>query len=72
MHRCQSKNTINDSQGNMAPPEPSYSITASPGYSNTAEAQDNFKTDFMTKVICKEEINKSLLKDQEKTIEGNK
>jgi hypothetical protein len=37
------QSTIN-SQGNMAPPKPSYPITASPGYSNTAEAQKKKKT----------------------------
>lgn len=36
-HQC--KNTMENSQGNMAPPEPSYSIIARPKYSNAAEAQ---------------------------------
>ena len=41
MVKGQYKNTINKSQGNMGPPEPSYGTTASPGYSNTAETKEN-------------------------------
>ena len=48
MPRGQYENTINNSQDNMAPPELSYPTTASPGYSNIAEAQENdLKTNFM-------------------------
>lgn len=42
------RSTITGNQGNMAPPEPSYLTTASPGYSNSAEAQENDpKTNFV-------------------------
>lgn len=52
-------------QGNMAPPEPSYLTTASPGYSNSAEAQENDpKTNFVE--IFKVEINKYIKDIQEK------
>jgi hypothetical protein len=40
MTRGQLKN-INNIQGNIAQPEFSCRTTASPGYSNTAEAQEN-------------------------------
>lgn len=38
MPESQCKNTINNSQGNMAPTEPIYLTTAIFKYSNTAEA----------------------------------
>jgi hypothetical protein len=40
MTRGQGKNTIDNSQGSMPPPGPSYPTTASPGLSSTAEAQE--------------------------------
>jgi hypothetical protein len=39
----QHKNTINKSQSNTAPPEPSYPSTTSYGYPNTAKAQEHLK-----------------------------
>jgi hypothetical protein len=39
MIKSHHKNTINNRQGNVAPPELNYSTT--PGYSNTDETQDN-------------------------------
>ena len=48
MPRCQHKNTINNSQDNMSPLEPSNPTTAGPEYSNIAEAQDkDFKTEYV-------------------------
>lgn len=46
----------------MPPPEPSYSISASPKYCNTAETQEkDLKTNLMKIIeLHKEEINKSL------------
>lgn len=46
----------------MSPPELSYPTTASPEYSNTAKAEENYlKTNVMKMiVILKEEVNKSL------------
>jgi hypothetical protein len=41
MAKGQHKNTINKSQDNMASPEPSYFIIASPGYPNKPEVQTN-------------------------------
>ena len=69
MPRHQHKNTVNKSQGNMAPPEPSYPTTARPKYSNIAEAQENnLKINFMrmTKVL-KEEMSRFLREIQENT-----
>ena len=44
----QHKNTINNSQGNMATPNPRYSTTVSSGYPNVAEAEQNdLKFNFM-------------------------
>jgi hypothetical protein len=70
MAKGQFKNTINKSQGNMTPTEPSYPTTASPEYPNTPESQEsNFKSNLikMTEVF-KEEINKALKKIQKNTI----
>jgi hypothetical protein len=70
MVKGQYKNTINKSQGNMGPPEPSYGTTASPGYSNTAEAQENDLKSNLMKMIeaFKEKMNKSLEEINENTI----
>ena len=69
MPRNQGKNTINNSQGNMIPPESSYPTTGSPGYSNIAEAQDDDpKTNCMKMIeVFKEEMNKSLKEIQANT-----
>ena len=37
MAKGKSKNTTSKSQDNMAPPDPSYPITASPGHPNIAK-----------------------------------
>ena len=52
----------------MPPPEPSYPTTASPGYSNTAEAQENdLKLNFLkAREALKEEMNKSFKEIKEK------
>lgn len=49
-----------NSQGNMAPPEPSYPTTVRPEYFNAAEAQKkDLKTIFMKVIeVLKEEIKK--------------
>jgi hypothetical protein len=41
MAKRQHKNKINKSQGNSAPAKPSDPSTASPGYPNTAKAQED-------------------------------
>lgn len=41
MAKGQGNNTISKTQSNMAPPEPSYPTTASPGYLNITKAQEN-------------------------------
>lgn len=66
----QHKNTINKSQGNMAPSEHSYTTATSPGYPNKTEAQENELKCNLTKLIgtFKEEINKFLKEIQENTI----
>ena len=46
MAKGQHKNTINKSQGNMAPSEP-----ASPGYLNTAEAQEDDPKSNLVKTV---------------------
>jgi predicted phage gp36 major capsid-like protein len=52
----------------MAPPEPRYPMTASPGYLNRTEAQDDLESNLikMTEAF-KEEMNKSLKDIQETT-----
>ena len=67
MTRGQLKNTINNSQGNMAPPEPNYPITPSPRCSNTVGAlEKSCKSNHMKMIVAhKEEINKSLKEIQE-------
>jgi hypothetical protein len=52
----------------MPPPEPSYPTTASPGYSSTAEAQENdLKLNFLkAREALKEEMNKSFKEIKEK------
>ena len=51
----------------MVPPEPGYPATASPGYSNIAEVQENdFKSNLLKMIEAfKEEISKSLKEIQE-------
>jgi hypothetical protein len=60
MPKCQYKNIINKHQGNMESPEPSYSMTARPQYSNAAGTQENyFNTNFIKMIeFFKEEIKK--------------
>ena len=67
MTRGQLKN-INNIQGNIAQPESSCRTTASPGYSNTAEAQENdLKLNFLkAREALKEEMNKSFKEIKEK------
>lgn len=64
MARGQHKSTINNSQGYMAPLEPNYPTTVSPGYSNTAEVQENDLKSSLMKMTeaIKEEVNVSLKK----------
>jgi hypothetical protein len=52
MGKSQLKNTISKNQGNIAPPEPSYSATASPRYPNTriTKAQENDLKSNLTKM----------------------
>lgn len=61
---CQHKNTINDSQDNMFPLQPSYPATAVPVHYNITKV---FKKDFKTFKIKfpKNEMNKSLEEIQE-------
>ena len=63
----QCKNTVNISQGNMVPPEPSYPATGSPRHSNTVDTQENDFKLSLTKMIetLKEEMNKSFKEIQE-------
>ena len=70
MVKGQHKNTINKSYGNMEPPELSYPMTASPGYPNTLEAQENDLKSNLRKIIVtfKGEMNKSLKGIQENTV----
>jgi hypothetical protein len=60
MTRGQCKNTINNSQSNLAPLEPSYHTTVSPGYYNIVEAQENYPKFNLINMIEIEEINKFL------------
>ena len=54
MNKVQCKNTINKTQGYMAPPEPSYPATTNPGNPNETKAQE-------------EDLKSSLIKVLEKT-----
>jgi hypothetical protein len=68
MVKSQLKNTINKSQGNMAPLEPSYLTIISPGYPNIAETQDDLKPNIIKMIEAfKGEMNKSLKEIQENT-----
>jgi hypothetical protein len=52
------KNTINRSQYNMAPSEPSSPTTVSPGYPNTLEEQDcDLKSLLMKMIQAFEEVS---------------
>jgi hypothetical protein len=68
MAKGQHNNTTRKSQGNMAPPGPSYLTTASAGYLNTAKAQKDDCKPSLVRIIeaFKEEMNKFL-----KEIQGN-
>ena len=50
----------------MSASEPSYPTIASPGYSNTAEAQDHKINYIMTLEILNEQVNKFLKENEEK------
>jgi aspartate/methionine/tyrosine aminotransferase len=69
MNKRKLNKTINNSQGNIASPEPSYPTTANLEYLNTAEAQKNYlKTNLMKTIeVFKEEINKPIKEVQENT-----
>jgi hypothetical protein len=71
MAKIPQKYTINKSQGNMTPPKHSYSTTASPGYPNTTETQENYLKSNIIKMIeaFKEKMNNSLQEIQENTIQ---
>ena len=62
MPKGQYWNTMNKTQGNMAPPEPRYPATTSPGFPNEPEAQDkDLKITFLNMIeALKEEISKFL------------
>ena len=69
MPRCQCKNTINNSQGNMTPLQPSYPTMVRSEYFNTAEAQENdFGNNFMKRTdILKEKMEKNALEKLRKS-----
>ena len=68
MPRGQHKNIINNSQGNMASPKPSFPTSL--GYCNIAKAQENDLKSYLMRMIeaFKEEMNKSLKEIQKNTI----
>lgn len=45
------KNTNNKGQGNTAPSEQTYTITASSGYHNSTEEQENGLISYLIKII---------------------
>lgn len=61
MLRQQYKNTINNRQSNIFPPELSHPTTAIPKYCNIGDTEEkDLKIAFMmTTVVLKEEMNKS-------------
>lgn len=69
MPKSQLKNKINNIQGRMSQPEPSYSITADPEYFNIAEAHAKDIKISCNKMIqlLKEETSKSLIEIQGST-----
>jgi hypothetical protein len=73
MAKDQHKNTINKSQANIAPPEASYPTTASPGYPNTTEAQENGLKYNLIKILeaFKEEINMFLKTNKQTNTQEN-
>ena len=74
MANGQHKNTINKIQGNIALPQPRHPITASSGYPNTDQVQENdFESNLMEMIeVFKEKISTSLKETQENTIEQMK
>jgi hypothetical protein len=64
------KKIINKSQGNLIPLEHSYCTTASPGYPNAMETQENGLKSNLIKMIeaFKKKMNKPLQEIQENTI----
>lgn len=67
MPKCQSKNTINNSQGNMTPSQPCYPTMVISEYFNTAEAQENdFGNNFMKMTdILKEKMGEGCFREIE-------
>ena len=60
---CQYKNIINSRKGKMAPPEPSYPMTARPERAKMAKAHENYlnSNNFMKIIeILKEKMKKYL------------
>lgn len=72
MPNHQRRNTINSSQDNLSPLEPSNPITVGPKKCNTAKAQDeNFKI-VIYEYDLKENMNKSIKEIDESTNSGMK
>jgi len=69
MTKGEHKNTINKSQSNITPPEPSYSMTERPEYPNTPKSQEDDLTSNLMKMIenFTEEMTESLKEIQENT-----
>jgi hypothetical protein len=52
MHKEQCENTINKTQGNITPPEPSYAATTNPVYPNETEAEEeDLKSNLIKMVV---------------------
>ena len=65
MPSCQCKNTINNSQDNISPPEARYSTIADPEHSNTAEAHEkDLKTTRKMTEVLEVGMNKLLEKSK--------
>lgn len=79
MPKALCNDTVNNIQGNVAPPEPTYPMTARPEYSSAAEVQENdLKGNFLKMIEIlkkrngkKKPLNKSR-KDKQKLEEVNK
>lgn len=65
MGKDQHKKIPNKSKGNMTSAEPSYPITASPGYPNTDKSQDYLKNNII-KIEAFEDKQMNLLKKYRK------
>jgi hypothetical protein len=63
MARGEGKNISNRNQGYLAPSEPSFPTTVSPGYPNATEKQDSdLKSHLMMMIEDFKDINNSLKK----------